>query len=188
MEGDVFMSQEKRIELLEVEVNELKNKVKELTLLVVKEEEKEKREWQRNIISDYMIKLVYPGIFGQIENPKAGFPKNRRTVAEQLSPGQYMFIYVTSPEKKIIGLTKVVSELNITDGRWPYSVDLEWVISPKLGISLKELDLDIRPRPGDTIFGLTDSKAEEIITALNNQPDLDESTLNYLKRKYEDTE
>ncbi|MFE0506605.1 hypothetical protein ACWF7H_25685 [Peribacillus butanolivorans] len=182
------MDQEKRIELLEVEVNALKNKVKELTLLVVKEEEKENREWQRNITSDYMIKLVYPGIFGQIENPKAGFPKNRRTVAEQLSPGQHMFIYVTSPEKKIIGLTKVVSDLNITEGRWPYSVDLEWLVPPKLGISLKELELDIRPRPGDTIFGLTDNKAEEIITALNNQPDLDESTLAYLKRKYEDTE
>ncbi|MFE8698385.1 hypothetical protein ACFYKT_18935 [Cytobacillus sp. FJAT-53684] len=182
------MNQERRIEILEAEVSELKGKVNELTNFLIKEEKKENREWNRNIVSDYMIKLVYPGIYCNIDKPKAGFPKNRRTVAEQLSIGQFMFIYVTAPEKKIIGLTKVVSNLKVTEGRWPYSVDLDWIIHPKLGVSFKDLDLDIRPRPGDTVFGLTDEKAKEIVTALKGQEDLDGSTLIYLKQKYEDTE
>ncbi|KAB2488049.1 hypothetical protein [Priestia endophytica] len=177
--------------MLEIEVNKLKRTVHELTELLTKEEkekEKEKRPWKRNTVLNYMIKLVHPEIYCQIDNPKLGFPKNRRGIAQQLSPGHFVFIYVTSPEKKIIGLTKVVSNLTFTEGKWPYSVDLEWIIPPKLGLSLRDLGLDMRPRPGDTIFGLTDEKAQEIIGALNSQDDLDDSTLMYLNQKYSESE
>ncbi|MEX1030282.1 MAG: hypothetical protein WDZ91_09615 [Paenibacillaceae bacterium] len=141
-------------------------------------------EYQTNTVSKYMIKLVYPGIFTSIDNLKAGFPNNRRKVAMQLKKGQFMFIYVTSPEKKIMGLASVASDCKLVSGRWPYSVDLEWVIRPKPGITLSETGLDIRPRIGDTLFSITDEKAQEIITAINSQDDLDERTLKYLAEKY----
>jgi hypothetical protein len=175
-----------RLENLEVTVERLMMRVNELESKNEEKEEKENTEWKTNSVSDYMIKVVYPGIFKYIDNPTAGFPKNRRKVAEQLQSGQYMFMYATSPEKRIIGLTKVTSNVKIVDGRWPYSVDLNWVIGPKQGISFADVGLEIRPRVGDTLYGITDEKAQEIIQALEQQPDLDNATLKYLADKYKD--
>ncbi|WEK54568.1 MAG: hypothetical protein P0Y55_00355 [Candidatus Cohnella colombiensis] len=143
-------------------------------------------DYQTNTVSNYMIKIVYPGIFARVDKLNAGFPNNRKKVALQLTKGQFMFLYVTSPEKKIMGLARVASECKQIGGRWPYSVDLEWVIHPKPGISLTEAGLDIRPRVGDTLFSITDEKAHQIFAALNSQDDLDSNTLKYLFEKYKD--
>lgn len=173
-----------RLESLESEVEQLKMRLNELANEEVSQEDE--NDWKANTVSDYMIKVVYPGIFKFKNHPTAGFPKNRKKVAEQLREGQYMFMYATSPEKRIIGLTKVTSNLKIVEGRWPYSVDLEWVIGPKQGIRFADVELNIRPRVGDTLYGITDEKAQEIIDVLNHQPDLDDTTLDYLADKYRD--
>lgn len=132
-----------------------------------------------------MIKLVYPGIYVQKEKPTAGFPRNRRKVANQLIPGQKMFIYATSPVKKIIGLTKIVEPMKVLDGRWPYSVALEWEIGPKLeGVTLQEAGLDIRPRPGDTLYGITEEVAQTIIKLLQRQKDLTKEQWDLLALQY----
>jgi hypothetical protein len=95
-------------------------------------------------------------------------------------------MYATSPEKKIIGLTKITSNMKIVDGRWPYSVDLDWIIPIKPGVTFADVGLNIRPRVGDTLYSITDEKAQEIIEALKAQPNLEENTLNYLADKYKD--
>ncbi len=177
---------EKRVIILEKLVTELQSEGKELRALATKDAELENREWHWNTVSDYMIKVFYPGLYCEIKEPKSGFPKNRRKTAEQITPGQYIFVYLTSPVKKVIGLTKVISPLKEVGGQWPYSFDLEWVIGPKKGFTFKELGLDIRPRIGDTLYGFTNDKAEEIIEKLNEQADLDYPTLNYLASEYAD--
>lgn len=183
-----IMDENKRIEQLEHKVEKLTEQVLQLQqqMLTITGENETNLIWKRNATDEYMIKLVYPGIFNYIKNPTAGFPKNRKKIAQELKPGQYMFLYVTSPEKKIIGLTKVVSEMNVTEGRWPYSVDLEWVINPKPGVKFSDVGLDIRPRPGDTLYALSEEKAQELIEMLNKQADLDQSTLDYLAGKYKE--
>ncbi|OXS60303.1 hypothetical protein B1A99_07630 [Cohnella sp. CIP 111063] len=173
-----------RVSVLEKSFLELNKRMNILEAQLSKH--KSSSEYQTNTVSKHMIKLVYPGIFGRINEPTAGFPSNRKKVALQLAKGQFMFLYVTSPEKKIIGLTTVASECKRVDGRWPYSVDLEWVINPKPGVTLAEVGLDIRPRVGDTLFSITDDKAHQIIAALHSQDDLDSNTLKYLFEKYKD--
>ncbi|MDR4144979.1 hypothetical protein [Bacillus paranthracis] len=177
----------KRLEQLEGMVSDLNQRVE---VLENQSEDEEQNEpvWKRNGISDYMIKVVYPGIYREKDKPKAAFPNNRRKIAEKIEVGQYMFIYATSPEKKIIGLTKVTSSIKEVGGRWPYLVDLEWVVGPKPGIRFKEAGLDIRPLPGDTLFSIADEKAQEMIALLNEQPDLDQGMLDYLAKKYSDKE
>jgi len=175
------METTQRVEQLEQKVAELLERV---GLLEGKKLEQNNDDFHRNIVSDYMIKVVYPGIFGEGKTPTAGFPSNRRKVAQQLQPGQKMFLYATSPERKIIGLAEVVSECTEVGGRWPYSVDLKWLVGPKPGVKFIDVDLDIRPRIGDTLFAITEEKANKIIDKLNEQNDLDEGTLEYLADKY----
>lgn len=178
------MAIENRVAALEKMVADLQAEVKELRIIAKPNDDSDTREWNRNVVSDYMIKVFYPGLYCEGDQPTSGFPKNRKKTSEQITPGQYMFAYLTSPVKKIIGLTKVTSSMKQVSGQWPYSVDLEWVIGPKQGFTFNELGLDIRPRVGDTLYGLTDDKADEIIKKLKQQPDLDTQTLNFLASEY----
>lgn len=178
------MTLENRVNDLEKMVAELQAEVKDLRAVVSTGDDSDKREWKRNIVSNYMVKVFYPGLYCEGKEPTAGFPKNRKKTVEQIVTGQYMFAYLTSPVKKVIGLTKVTSTMKEVGGQWPYSVDLEWVIGPKQGLTFNELGLDIRPRVGDTLYGLTDDKAQEIIEKLEEQPDLDIQTLNFLASEY----
>lgn len=176
------MDLDKRIGKLERVVEGL---VKEINILKKQYGDNDDNEWRNNTVDDYMIKLFYPGIYCQKDNPTAGFPKNRRGISEKIYPGQYMFIYVASPIKKIVGLTKVTSTVKENVGsRWPYYVDLEWIIKPRNGVSFKECGLDIRPRPGDTLYAINKDKAKEIINKLEAQKELDNSTIDYLANEY----
>lgn len=178
---------EKRVADLEKEVVLLKKELLDIKQLLNIQLEAEERPWETNTVSDWMIKLVYPGIYVQKDKPAAGFPQNRRKTAVQIKPGQMMFIYATSPVKKIIGLTKVVSTMKVLEGRWPYSVDLEWVIGPKQeGVSLEECGLNIRPRPGDTVYGINEDVAQEIVGLLDEQDDLTPDQWDLLARQYKE--
>lgn len=177
---------ENKLKELERKVEKLTKEIKEINKFINRESNEDK-EWQRNVVDKYMIKVVYPGIYTYKRNPVAGFPKNRKKIVEEIHPGQYMFIYVTSPVKKIIGLVEVTSDMKeIEDAKWPYLVDLKWVVGPKQGVSFKELDLDIRPRIGDTLYSLNEQKALEVKKILENQETIDDKTLDFLAKEYEE--
>lgn len=170
------MSNDEKIEKLEHDLEESK-----------KESIIQNDSWKNNNIDKYMIKLVYPGIFSIINDPVAGFPKKKRKIAEQINQGQYMFIYVTSPIKRIIGLTKVKSKLKENlESDWPYYVDLEWVIKPREGVAFNDCGLYIRPRAGDTLYSITESVAKDIINKLNMQKELDNNTLINYANEFKD--
>ncbi|MFD0673490.1 hypothetical protein [Cohnella sp. GCM10027633] len=178
----------KSLESLQAEVEQLKRQMIEVRSLLKMDSQSVRRPWESNLVVDWMIKLVYPGIYREKDTPSAGFPQNRRKVAAQIKGGQWMFVYVTSPIRKIIGLARVTGPMRVLGGadeRWPFNVPLQWEIGPKLdGVTLLEVGLDIRPRPGDTLYGITPDIAEEIKKRLNMQPDLTPSQWDYLIRQY----
>jgi hypothetical protein len=171
---------ERKVAALEEEMIAIKRALK------LTEEPPEDREWVSNSAGDWSIKVVYPGIYTQTHEsyPTAGFPKNRKKTAEQVSPGQRMFIYATHPIKRVIGMTKVTSSMKQVGGQWPYSVDLEWIIGPKQGVSFAEAGLDIRPRVGDTLYAISEEAAHRLIELLEAQPDLSDETIAYLSNEY----
>jgi hypothetical protein len=182
---------DKTVESLKAEIEMLKRQMAEVRSILKLDGEPEQRPWESNLVGDWMIKLVYPGIYRERNQPTAGFPQNRRKVAAQIKGGELMFIYVTSPIKKIIGLTRVTGPMRVLNGnqRWPFNVPLEWEIGPKLhGVTLQEVGLDIRPRPGDTLYGITQDIAEEIVRRLRTQPDLTPSQLDYLVHQYQEVD
>ena len=146
----------------------------------------EETDVKRNETGEYMIKVFYPGVYFMFDNLVAAFPKNRRRLASMIQPGSFMFLYVTSPEKKIIGLAEVTGYAQKQDDpRWPYCVPLKMVLGPKsVGVTFRDLGLEIRPRIGDTLFAVSEEKAQEIINFLKNQPDLDDESLEMLKKRY----
>ncbi|MBE6184523.1 hypothetical protein [Heyndrickxia ginsengihumi] len=167
------MSLENRVLELEKETALLKQEIKNLKKLLNLNVPADDSEWIANRAGEWMIKVVYPGIYDPDKSPSVGFPHNRRKIAEQIKVGQMMFIYVTRPVKKIIGLTRVVSSVKPSDGKWPYVVDLEWIIVPKPGLTLAEAGLNIRPRIGESLYAIKKSAADRILQQLNEQPDLD---------------
>jgi hypothetical protein len=169
---------EKETALLREEINRLKKLLKSPDI------EPADSEWIANKTGQWMIKVVYPGIYEQRTTPSVGFPKNRRKIAEQIAAGQMMFIYVTKPVKRIIGLTRVVSTVKAVEGKWPYAVDLEWIIGPKLGVTLPEAGLTIRPRIGETLYAIKEETAERILKQLKEHPDLDEDEVLKLVNQY----
>ncbi|MGE7828857.1 hypothetical protein [Paenibacillus sp. NPDC093718] len=183
-----------KVALLEQKIDEYGRKIKSLEdqlqavmrAIDMKNDVPEDREWVSNSAGDWSIKVVYPGIYTQTHEsyPTAGFPKNRKKTAEQVTPGQMMFIYATNPVKRVIGMTRVTSTMKEVGGQWPYSVDLEWVLGPKQGITFAEAGLDIRPRIGDTLYAITEEAAHRMIDLLEKQPDLTEETIAYLSSEY----
>ena len=186
MEGGM-MTLEQRIEKLETEMIALKE---DFSALKKEVKGKEDSEYQINVVDDYMIKLVYTGIYDKTKGNTAleiGFPKNRRKLAQDITVGQKMFIYVTSPVKKIIGLMTVkngMQESGDPNSRWPYNIKLEWEIGPKQGVSFSEIGLPIRPRVGDTLYSIDLDKAKDIINLLNQQDDLSDSNIDFLAKEY----
>ncbi|WP_026694231.1 hypothetical protein [Peribacillus kribbensis] len=166
------MSLEDRVFELEKETALLKEEVKNLKKLLKVKDLAEDSEWIANRAGEWMIKVVYPGIYDPEKSPSVGFPHNRRKVAEQIKAGQMVFIYVIRPVKRIIGLTRVVSPVKPSDGQWPYSIELEWVMPPKPGLTLEEAGLNIRPRIGESLYAIKQSAADRILRQLNEQPDL----------------
>ncbi len=135
---------------------------------------------------DYIIKILYPGFYKRISNPIIGFPPNRHSLAKQLSIGQNFFIYLTSPEKKIVALVEITSNMRTVPGRWPYEFDVKFIINPKPGITLQSAGINFRPRIGDTHIPINNQDANHVINLLESQPDLTPSQLTTLKNQYQD--
>ena len=142
--------------------------------------------FKKNTPSQYMLKTVYPDFYHHLNEPKIGFSSNREKLARKIEKCSFMFVYLTSPEKRIIGLVKVVGDVEeVSESRWPFQLPTEWVIGPKgEGVTFKEVNLDIRLRPGDTLLSLTQEIAVKIIDLLNEQLDLDKNTLVVMKKRY----
>lgn len=126
----------------------------------------------------YSIKLVYPAFYHEIcaghEEFKVGFPKFKRKLAKKVESGHLFFVYVTSPEKWIIGLGRVVDPARELEGehKRPYQVSLKWVVGPKsVGVKFTDADLIIKPRIGDSLYALEMKDALRIIERLRKLPD-----------------
>ncbi|MBS4032026.1 MAG: hypothetical protein KGZ63_11510 [Clostridiales bacterium] len=132
--------------------------------------------------SGYGLKVLYADWVNRTE--RLAFPKNRKTVAESMTPGTNCLIYLTSPIKRIVGATTITG--TVEDGkknwpdqaeifaRWPYVVPHE-LITPKLktGLTLKEAGIDFRPRPGDTFKAIDKDTFDKILAILETQDDYD---------------
>jgi len=179
---DKIRSLQKEIEYLKKEVSELRH---QLTI----SNKKNIQPWQSNFVTDWMIKLVHPSIYAQKEQLSVGFARNRRKIAASIYPDQKMFIYVTVPVKRIIGLATVIGKMEvIEENRWPYQVPLKWEIGPKeVGISLKDAGMDVRPRPVDSLYGITEEIAEKVIQILIEQKDISKEQWDLLANQYSES-
>lgn len=133
----------------------------------------------------YSVKLVYPNFYSEIDLEekafKVGFPRSKRKMASKVESGHLFFIYVTAPEKWIIGLGRVLGgvkeDKNQGTGR-PYQAEVEWVIGPKnVGVRFLDVDLFVKPRIGDSLYALDNKSALRIIERLRQLPDATEDDL-----------
>lgn len=118
------------------------------------------------------IKVLYPDFYKYLANPRIGFPSNRYKLASQVRRGQLCYVYLTTPCKKVVALVKIISDMIITTGRWPYSFEVEIVIPPKRGVSLSEVGINKRLRPGDSHICISSQVNTDLMNRLQAQPNL----------------
>lgn len=123
-------------------------------------------------LTNPFIKVLYPDFYKYLTNPRIGFPSNRYKLASQVRRGQLCYVYLTTPCKKVVALVKIVSDMIITTGRWPYVFEVEIVIPPKKGVSLSEVGINKRLRPGDTQICISNQVNTDLMNKLQAQPDL----------------
>ena len=140
----------------------------------------------------YSIKLVYPGFYLSINHrdltSMIGFPLAKEKLAKKVQPGHLFFIYVTSPERRVIGLAQAVSAAMFTperDYRRPWTVDLVWVLGPKMpGIQFTDIGLQIKARVGDSTYSITDEVAAVLIDRLQDMASLSQMELARQRERY----
>lgn len=140
----------------------------------------------------YSIKLVYPGFYLGMSTRELtttiGFPLSKERLAKRVLPGHLFFIYVTSPERKVIGLAQASGHAVFEpeqDFRRPWSVQLVWLIGPKSpGVGFADIGLQVKARIGDTTYAITDEVAAALIDRLQDMADLSSLELSRLKEKY----
>ena len=140
----------------------------------------------------FSIKLVSPAFYHDLDigsgRFRVKFSKTKANLAARLEPGDYLFIYVMAPEKKIIGLATVVESaiFDSEGGRWPWRLIAEWEIGPKqTGLTFRDLGIKVRPRIGDTIYSLNSGKAMEVVEDLRVLPDLTLEGLESFRSRYD---
>lgn len=140
----------------------------------------------------YSIKLVYPGFYLTMthgaDTCAVGFPTMKEKLAKRAKPGHLFFIYVTSPEQRIIGLAQVLGPAEFLperDFKRPWVLDLAWVLGPKIpGVRFSEIGLRVKARIGDSIYGITDGVAGALTEKLGDMAALDQCGLERQKEKY----
>jgi hypothetical protein len=139
----------------------------------------------------FSIKLMPAAFYHEIDlytgQFQVRFPESKANLAVRLDPGDYIFVYVMAPEKRVIGLATVVEPASFVndDDRWPYRLVAEWEIGPKFeGLTFQDLGIKVRPRIGDTIYSIHSDKAMDIADALRGLPDLTSEQLDSYRSKY----
>ncbi|WP_238883885.1 winged helix-turn-helix transcriptional regulator [Clostridium sp. YIM B02551] len=126
----------------------------------------------KGYLTDPFIKTLYPDFFKYLSNPRIGFPSNRYKLASQVRKGQLCYIYLTTPCKKVVAMVKVISDLIITSGRWPYVFDVEVIIPPKKGVTLSQVGINKRLTQGTTHICISEQINTELMNKLKAQPSL----------------
>jgi hypothetical protein len=140
----------------------------------------------------YSIKLVHPGYYLTLKPgdlvTTIRFYMTKERLAKRVRPGHLLFVYVTAPEKRIVGMAQVVEPAEFLpekDYKRPWSVKMAWVIGPKSGgVSFADIGFNVKPRIGDSTYGITQEVAAAIIEKLQEMKDLDEGGLAVLKQRY----
>lgn len=140
----------------------------------------------------YSVKLVYPSFYHGISAGEAmcsvGFPSTKEKLAKRIPVGHMFFIYVTSPERRIIGLTRAFGPATFAperDFRRPWLLDLLWVLGPRTpGVRLAEVGLHVKPRVGDSTYAVADEAASAIIEKLEDMPCLEREELQKQRERY----
>jgi hypothetical protein len=141
----------------------------------------------------YSIKLVYPTFYRSLDVGipycTISFPAGKEGLAKQVQEGTQFFIYVTSPVRRVIGLARAMGPAEyrgeVTPSR-PWVIPMEWLIGPKAGgVSLAETGLEVRARPGDSVYAVPEDNAVRLMDALRLLRDLDEAELARLRSRLE---
>lgn len=140
----------------------------------------------------YSIKLVYPGFYLGMEAGDAtctvGFPAIKERLAKRVQIGHLLFIYVTSPERRIIGMAQASGPAEFLperDPKRPWSLTLAWVIGPKSpGVKFADIGLQVKARVGDSTYSITDEVAAAIIARLQDMEELGPAELEKAKERY----
>ena len=140
----------------------------------------------------YSIKLVYPGFYLTMKAGDAactvGFPATKERLAKRIEAGYLFFIYVTSPERRVIGMAQATGPAEFApekDFKRPWSVRLSWVVGPKTpGVQFSDIGLQVKARVGDSTYSITEEVAAAIIGRLQDMQDLEARELDRLKAKY----
>lgn len=141
----------------------------------------------------YSIKLVYPGFYMSLTprglTATVGFPLSKEKLAKKVQPGHLFFIYVTSPERRVIGLAQAASSAVFApekDYRRPWQVDLVWVLGPKMpGVQFTDIGLQVKSRVGDSTYSITDEVAAALVDRLQDMPGLSAMELAKQKERYQ---
>lgn len=139
----------------------------------------------------YSIKLVYPTFYGSldVEIPffTVSFPAAKERLAKKVQAGAKFFIYVTSPVRRVIGLAEAMgpAEYRGDDSpSRPWVVPMEWTIGPKLdGVSLKDIGLAVKARPGDSVYAIPTAIARRLSRALRRLSDLNQEEVARLRTR-----
>ncbi|MEQ6377425.1 hypothetical protein RZN25_11410 [Bacillaceae bacterium S4-13-56] len=169
---DILTKLDQKLDLLTEEQNQIKQQMQQIQNTIKQTKSAKIKNVSRNQVGLWNVKLGYPDvILKSIDNPGIGFPKNKQPLANKVKPGTKVFIYLTHPVKRIIGYGEVSSAMKTVHGdRWPYQFDVDWIVGPCFpGVSFKDVDLDIRPRPGDTNFKIHPKDARNVIDQLKKQ-------------------
>ena len=140
----------------------------------------------------YSVKLVYPGFYLAMRHEDTtctvGFPAVKERLAKRITPGHLFFIYVTSPERRLIGMAQASGPAEFAperDFKRPWALDLHWVIGPKSpGVQFSDIGLQVKARVGDSTYSITEEVAAAIIERLQGMDDLGPAELEKQKERY----
>ena len=140
----------------------------------------------------YTIKLVYPDFYLGLDLGSqscwVGFPTAKERLAKQVESGHCFFVYVTAPERRVIGAAQAMGPARYEpqrDYQRPWQVELAWLIGPKTpGLKFQDIGLQVKSRVGDSCYSVTEEVASVIVERLSEMEDLGASELERKQRRY----
>ena len=140
----------------------------------------------------YTIKLVYPDFYLGLDLGSqrcwVGFPAAKEKLAKQVESGHCFFVYVTAPERRLIGAAQAMGPVQYEPGRdyqRPWQLELAWLVGPKSpGLRFQDIGLQVKSRVGDTCYSTTEAVAQVIVERLSAMEDLGAHELERKQRRY----